>query len=64
MELDKVREAIVLISKKDGTIKKLVKRFNKSEMSEEELIVSVINELNTQLNNYKDEEERIDLITW
>lgn len=62
--MNKTREYITLLSKKESSIKKLVKQFQRNEITEDELIVNTISYLSSELNAYRDEEERIDLITW
>lgn len=62
--MNKTREYIILLSKKERSIKELVKQFQRNEITEDELIANTISYLSSELNVYRDEEERIDLITW
>lgn len=62
--MDKVRELIVKLSKKDSEIKKLTKDYSSSKINEEELLFQVINYLATELKEYRDADDFREHMTW
>ena len=62
--MEKTRELIIAISKKDKAVKKMVKQFQRAELTEDELVFNVLSHLTSELNDYKEEEMRIGIMTW
>ncbi|HGG8961040.1 TPA: hypothetical protein ACJJWR_000983 [Enterobacter hormaechei subsp. xiangfangensis] len=62
--MENTRSAIIKLSKKDGHIAKLVKEFQSGRIDEDDLVSGVICHLNKELNEYKDVEDRIDMLAW
>ena len=62
--MEKTRELVIAISKKDKAIKELVGKFQSAEITEDELVYRVDSHLTKELNDYKEEEIRIEVMAW
>ncbi|EHF4952165.1 hypothetical protein AA631_001477 [Enterobacter hormaechei] len=62
--MENTRNMIIQISKKDRHIAMLVKKFQSGKIDEDALVSGVICHLNNELNEYKDVEDRIDMLVW
>ncbi|WNP36252.1 hypothetical protein RN333_08665 [Enterobacter kobei] len=59
-----VRDAIIAISKKNTEVKKYVKQFHNSEISEEQLICSVIEHLGSEVLRLEEAETNFWQSVW
>lgn len=59
-----VRDAIIALSKKNKEVKKYVKKFHNSEISEEQLICSVIEHLGSEVLRLEEAETNFWQSVW